>query len=185
MKKIVILNGSPLKNGHTTKICNHIFKDMDAQIITYFAYFSEMRACTACEYCFKHENECVIKDEFQNMMADIADSDVVVLASPIHFSSFSGKLLTMVSRMQYVFALKYIHGKPSPFKPKKGITIVSGGNDYPTIFDAIKPVDTLIFDHVNAEEIKRLFIRSTDAYTMEEIFEQHHDEIEEIIAFLE
>ena len=49
--KIVILNGSPLKNGRTTKICNHIFKDSDAQIITYFAYFSNIRACTACEYC--------------------------------------------------------------------------------------------------------------------------------------
>lgn len=182
--KIVILNGSPLKNGKTKKICDRLFEGVDAQIITYYAYFSDIRACTACEYCFKHENVCVIKDEFQVMMADIDDCDLVVFASPLHFSSFSGKLLAMVSRLQYLFALSYIHKKPLPLKPKKALTIVSAGNNYPGMFDAIKPVDSMIYSHMNVKEIKRLLINQSDNRSIDDIFEIYQDEVKDLKEYI-
>lgn len=182
--KIVILNGSPLKNGNTKKICDHLFENSNAKIITYYAYYSDIRACTACEYCFRHENVCVIKDEFQQMMSDIDDCDLVVLASPLHFSCYSGKLLAMLSRMQYIFALIYVHKKPVPFKNKKALTIVNGGNDYKDMFDAIKPIDRMLYDHMNVKEVKKLLIRDTDDRSIDEIFEFYKDEMEVIKEYI-
>ncbi|MDL2212135.1 flavodoxin family protein [Erysipelotrichaceae bacterium OttesenSCG-928-M19] len=182
--KIVVLNGSPQKNGITKQITDYLLKNINAEITTHYAYEVNVKACIACHYCFKHPNECVIKDDFQQIMTDFAQADVVVLASPLHFSSFTGQLLSVISRMQYLFALKYEHKQEIPFKNKKGVTIITGGNDYKSMFDAIKPVDSIIYNHINAKKRQRLLIKATDQYSVPELIEQYQAEIIDIISFI-
>ena len=182
--KVVVLNGSPIKNGITKQITDYVFEQIDCEIKTYYAYFVDIKPCIACMYCFKNPNECVIKDEFQEMMSDFDDADLIVLASPLHFSSFTGKLLSSISRMQYLFALKYEHKQEIPFKNKKGLTIITGGNDYPTMFNAINPVDSIIYRHINAKEVNRLLIKATDKFSVEELIENYQEEIEEVRKFI-
>lgn len=182
--KVVVLNGSPIKNGITKQITDFVFEGIDCELKTYYAYYTDIKACIACEYCFTHPNECVIKDEFQIMMKDFDEADLVVLASPLHFTSFTGKLLSSISRMQYLFALKYEHKQEIPFKNKKGLTIITGGNDYPTMFNAIEPVDSIIYRHINAKKVDRLLIKATDKYSIAELKDQYKDKIDEIRGFI-
>ena len=182
--KVVVVNGSPLKNGLTKQITDHVFEGIDCEIKTYYAYYVDIKACVACEYCFSHPNECVIKDEFQQMMADFHDADLVVLASPLHFSSFTGKFMSAISRLQYLYGLKYVHQQPIPFKDKKGLSIVNGGNDYQSMFDSIKAIDPIIYSHINAYKTDRLLIKATDDYSITEIKENYAKEIQEIREFI-
>ncbi|MDF9867766.1 multimeric flavodoxin WrbA [Bacilli bacterium PM5-3] len=182
--KVVVLNGSPLKKGLTAQLTDYIFETIDCEIKTYYAYYTDIKSCVACKYCFSHPNECVIKDEFQTMMKDFDEADLVVLASPLHFSSFTGELLSTISRLQYLFGLKYVHKLPIPFKNKKGLTIITGGNDYPTMFNAIKNVDSLIYNHINVKEYDRVLVKATDKYSMEEIKVQYAEDIERVREFI-
>ncbi|MEG0284311.1 MAG: flavodoxin family protein [Erysipelotrichales bacterium] len=180
--QVVVINGSPLEKGITTQITDIVLKGCDVK--TYYAYKANIKPCIDCKYCFRNPNECIYKDEFQVMIEDISQADLVVLASPLHFSSFSGELLSSISRMQYLFALKYVHKQELPFKKKKALTIITAGNNYPTMFDAIKPVDSLIFSHINATNIQRLLIKETDKYTVDELTEIYKDEIKEIQNYI-
>jgi len=182
--KIVVVNGSPLKNGITKQMTDYIFEGIDCEIKTYYSYYADIKACIACEYCFSHANECVIKDEFQTMMTDFDEADVIVLASPLHFSSYTGKLLSSISRLQYLFALKYVHKLPIPFKNKKGLSIITGGNDYPTMFNAVKEVDAIIYDHINATKTDKILIKATDQHSIAELKEVYAEDIKRIREFI-
>lgn len=182
--KIVVISGSPLKKGITTQLFDHIMEGIDAQVITYNAYHDEIASCIDCKYCFTHFNECIIKDDFQKMVKDMDDADLVVLLSPIHFSTYSAKLLQAISRLQTVFAVKYEFKKELPFKNKKGLAVVTGGNNYPTQFDSFDPIDHVIFRHINAFDVDKIHVKKTDKYSMEEIFEVYKDDIERIKEFI-
>ena len=182
--KIVVLNGSPQKKGITSQIVDYVLAGIEAEIKEYYAYYEDIKPCVACLYCFTHPNECVIKDDFQKMMADFMEADLVILASPLHFSSMTGKLLSAISRMQYLFALKYEHKQPIPFKDKKGLSIITGGNNYPTMFNAIEPVDSIIYAHINAKKVERLLIKATDKHSIPELKEIYADRIKDIKEFI-
>lgn len=182
--KIVVLNGSPQKKGITSQIVDYVLADIEAEVKKYYAYYDDIKPCVACLYCFSHPNECVIKDDFQKMIADFNDADLIILASPLHFSSMSGQLLSVISRLQYLFALKYEHQQAIPFKDKKGLTIITGGNNYPTMFKAIEPVDSIIYAHTNAKKVERLLIKATDKHPVAELKEIYAQRINEIKAFI-
>lgn len=182
--KVVILRGSPRKNGITNQIVDEVFKDLDFEYKIYDAYDDNIAACIACDYCFDNENECVIIDDFQQMVADIDQADLVVMASPLHFSVHTGKLLSMISRFQYLFALKYHHRQPIPFKNKYGLTITTGGNDYKTMFEANRLVDKIVFDHINAFTTDSLNIKKTDDYSIEELIVNYQEDITRIRKFI-
>lgn len=183
--KVVILKGSPRKKGVTNTIVNEVFKDFTGEIKEYEAYYADIKPCVDCRYCFSHEGECVIKDEFQVMMEDIMEADLVVIASPLYFSTLTGKFLSMISRMQCYYALKYHYKKPLPFKDKYGLSIICGGNNYPTMFDAPELSDKLIYRHLNANKgVKRLEIKQTDKFEVEQLIEMHKEEILELRKYL-
>lgn len=184
--KVVILKGSPRKKGVTNTFVNEVFKDIDCEIKEYEAYYNDIKPCIDCRYCFSHEEECVIKDEFQTMMADISEADLVVLASPLHFSTFTGKLLSMISRMQLYYAVKYHFKKPLPFKDKYALSIICGGNNYPTMFEAPELSDRIIYPHLNANKgIERLEIKKTDKFEIEELIDMYQDDIIRVRKYIE
>ncbi|MDR1781469.1 MAG: flavodoxin family protein [Bacilli bacterium] len=180
--KIVIINGSPNKNGYTNHVVDEVFKDFNHEIIKYFAYDLDVNTCIGCNYCFSHCNECIFdnKDQFRSLMNDVIECDLLVLASPLHFSSFSAKLLSVISRMQVYFPMKYEYKQTLPFKDKQALTIAVGGNDYPTMFDAIKAVDRIIYMHTNVNDIKRLLLKGSDKYNKDEFVRKYQLDIENI-----
>lgn len=182
--KVVVLDGSPHNDGKTKSIVNEVLRGLDVDTHFYNAYKNDIAACIDCSYCFNHESECVIIDDFQLMINDLMDADVVILSSPLHFSTYSGKFLSMISRFQCLFALKYHFKKELPFKNKIGLVVCSAGNNYPKMFDALHASDRIIFDHLNVTESKRLCLNQTDKYSMEELLENNKDEINQIKEYL-
>jgi multimeric flavodoxin WrbA len=151
MMKTLIINGSPRKNGDTMTLVNEMTKYLDGDMKIVHTYFDNISPCVDCRFCWRNDG-CSIKDEMQDVYRDLDEVDNVILASPLHFSELTGKLLSFASRLQYFYVLRCIR-KELKFKLKKknSILIITGGGDGkpdPAISRA-----NIIFRQTNAELI--------------------------------
>lgn len=127
--KTLIFNGSPRKNGDTVSLINILKNEFGGEINQIDTYYSDIQPCIDCRCCWMH-NGCAIKDEMQRVFSLIDEADNIVIASPIYFSELSGSLLSVLSRLQYLYISKQFRGEDILSKKKRnGIIILAGGGD--------------------------------------------------------
>lgn len=120
---ILILNGSPRANGNTAAFVSAFREGAESagHSVTVFPVAQmKIAPCLACEYCHgKGEGKCIQEDEMQKIYPALAQADLVVLASPVHYWSFSGQMQAAITRFY------------APLKPqaKKYAMILSSGSD--------------------------------------------------------
>mgnify|MGYP000032789451 CR=1 FL=1 len=106
-KKIVILNGSPRKNGNTSALVKSFIEGAEStgNIVTQF--FLDKMEIHGCKGCFgghsDRECPCVQKDDMEKIYPAVRDCDIVILASPLYYWTMSGQLRTALDRL---FALE-------------------------------------------------------------------------------
>lgn len=106
-KRILILNGSPRKNGNTSALVRKFSEgaEKSGNIVTEF--FLDKMNIHGCKGCFggKSEKEypCVQKDDMSKIYSTFKESDVIVLATPLYFWNMSGQLRITIDRL---FALE-------------------------------------------------------------------------------
>lgn len=99
-KKILILSGSPRKNGNSDILCDSFAKGASEsghtveKIRVAEKNIGYCRACYAC----KQSGVCAINDDMSEIMQKIIDADVLVLASPVYFYSISAQLKAVIDR---------------------------------------------------------------------------------------
>ncbi len=104
-KKIMVLSGSPRKNGNTNTVVNWFIGGAKAagaevELVNITKLKSTHHGCIACLGCQKSDKyECVWKDEVQPVIAKIPSQDVVVFATPTYFFGPSAQLKSLVDRM--------------------------------------------------------------------------------------
>ena len=127
--KTLIINGSPRKNGNTATLLDELKKHLHGEVFQVNTYYAKSAPCYDCRYCWTHE-ECVIKDEMQDVFKVMDEADNVVIASPIYFGNLTGSLLHWASRFQYIWVSRYIR-KVQPFSTKyrKGVVILVNGGE--------------------------------------------------------
>ena len=101
--KILVLNGSPRGKNSNTKALVDAFKagaEKNGNEVTVMEVGRmKINACLACEYC--HEKEkgvCIQKDDMQEVYPAVAEADMIVFASPVHYFGFSGQMQSALSR---------------------------------------------------------------------------------------
>lgn len=107
-KNIVIVNGSPRKNGNTEILVDAFIEGAkeSGNAVTKFNVGSmKINGCTDCQYCFSHSGECVQKDDMNEIYSALYNADMLVLASPLYWFGMSSQLKAMLDRM-YVAATK-------------------------------------------------------------------------------
>lgn len=106
-KKVVILNGSPRKNGNTSALVNAFAQGAESAGHTVTEFFLGGMDIHGCKGCFgghsSRECPCVQQDDMNKIYPAVKDSDVVVLASPLYYWTMSGQLRTALDRL---FALE-------------------------------------------------------------------------------
>lgn len=122
--KTLILNGSPKKDGDTAILINELTKNLIGEV-KILSCFDEISICNDCRFCWENPG-CSIDDEMQNVYPYLDECDNVVLASPIWFSSLSGPLLNICSRIQTLFAATCFRGETKKSKVKNGVIILVG-----------------------------------------------------------
>ena len=101
MKKVLILSGSPRKNGNSDLLCDEFMRGaLDAGNEVEKIRVSEKKIgyCNACYYCQKSNGICAIKDDMTDILQKMINADVLVLSSPVYFYSIAAQLKTLIDR---------------------------------------------------------------------------------------
>ncbi|CCQ93397.1 Flavin reductase [[Clostridium] ultunense Esp] len=160
--KTLILNGSPRKNGHTVALIDEIKSVLKGEIKIIDAYKVNVSACKDCRYCFTKKG-CSIKDDMQEIYSDIEKCDAVVVATPMHFGTFSAPLFTICTRLQsYWPAKNNVREEQDDIKPKYGALIVTTGGKWVNMELLIEGTADFFFHYTNAEQIGSAYAYYTD-----------------------
>lgn len=101
-KKILVLIGSPRKNGNTEILADAFIKgakEAGNEVIKMPLYQMNINGCLDCKHCTNHQGVCAQKDGMSEIYPELYSADVIVLASPIYFSGFSSQIKKVIDRM--------------------------------------------------------------------------------------
>ncbi|XMB66751.1 flavodoxin family protein [Mycoplasmatota bacterium zrk1] len=164
---ILILNGSPNKNGHTMKTVKKIIKGIDEEHIIINSYAENIKACIDCKYCDNLDG-CSINDNMIQIYDLIDSADKIIIASPLYFASLSSSTLDIISRFQTFFTKKFIR-KEDVKKLDKSLLVCTAGGDWPTMFNG--PIETMKIVNMlfSIGDSMNLLIKNTDKINSQEI----------------
>ena len=101
--KVLILNGSPRKNGNTSIAIDEMVKIFDAEgVETDVVQIGAMdiRGCLDCKFC-KKNGYCVHDDIVNELAKKFEQADGLVVATPVYFASANGTLISCLDRLFY------------------------------------------------------------------------------------
>lgn len=105
--KVVAFNGSPRKNGNTSRLINTVFSELQAQgIETELVNVGTkpVRGCIACMKCWEQKDgHCVLKNDPLNDWLDkMREADGILLGSPVYCADLSGQMKSFLDRASMV-----------------------------------------------------------------------------------
>lgn len=127
MAKVLLLNGSPHRNGCTARALDEMIRvfgqeGIETELIQVGS--SSVRGCAACGRC-ETLGKCVFDDLVNETAAKFAEADGLVVGSPVYYGSPNGTILSFLDRLFYSSA------ESVPKHMKVGAAVVSarrGGN---------------------------------------------------------
>lgn len=122
---ILVLNGSPRPDGNTAAMVNAFVEgagENGHNITVVPVCRKKIAGCLGCEYCHtKGGGKCVQQDDMQEIYPLLDAAEMIVLASPVYYHSFTGQLQCAINR---------IYAPDKPKNLKKAALILSSGSDH-------------------------------------------------------
>jgi multimeric flavodoxin WrbA len=105
--KVVAFNGSPRKDGNTTILINHVFRELEKEgVETELVQLSgrEIRGCIACYKCFENKDQhCAVKDDIANECIEkMMKAEGILLGSPVYFTDVTAEMKALIDRAGFV-----------------------------------------------------------------------------------
>lgn len=114
-KKIVVITGSPRKNGNSFAMTDAFIKAAEEKghsIVRFDAAMKRLGGCHACETCFSTGKACSFDDDFNTVAPDILDADAIVFTMPVYWYSMPAQIKCVLDKMfSFVVGGKDIAGK--------------------------------------------------------------------------
>lgn len=122
--KVLLVNGSPHKNGCTYTALSEIVKTLEEEGVGAEIYHignKPVSGCMACGACAKI-GHCVIDDKVNEFVEKAKDFDGFIFGSPVHYASASGAVTSFLDR---AFFSAFMAGRGDIFKHKPGAAVAS------------------------------------------------------------
>jgi len=139
VKKILIINASPRKNGVNQSLIKTVLDNLpkDVEVKQYDAYKMDIKPCIGCGYCDKHK-ECAFRD-MDTFREDFENCDAFIIASPVYFSSFPSPMKALIDRFQVYYAMRFTHNIKPPIKKfRPSLLILTAGSDNEAEIESVK-----------------------------------------------
>ncbi len=140
MKKVLLINGIPHKDGCTAEALSEMMRVFEASGVSCELVHignKAIRGCISCNKCGE-SGKCVFDDEVNAIAPKFEEADALVVGSPVYFSSPNGTLISFLDRL-------FCSTRFSKHKHMKvGASVVSarrGGNT--ASFDALNKYFTI------------------------------------------
>ena len=113
--KIVVITGSPRRDGNTFAMTDAFVKAAEARgnsVVRFDAAFMNTGGCRACMTCYKTGKACSFDDDFNKIAPAILEADAVVYAMPVYWYSIPAQIKGVIDRIfSLVVGGKDIAGK--------------------------------------------------------------------------
>ena len=114
-KKIVVITGSPRKNGNSFAMTDAFIEAAEAkghQVTRFDAAMMNISGCHACETCFKTSKACSFDDDFNSIAPAILEADAIVFTMPVYWYSIPAQIKSVIDKLySLVVGGKDIAGK--------------------------------------------------------------------------
>lgn len=130
--KIVVITGSPHKNGTSAQLAAEFIKgaaEAGNEIYRFDAAFSQVHPCIGCDHCECGKRECVFKDEELKLYPQLIGADLVAFVSPLYYRGLSAQIKAVIDRFHGVDDL--IRGG------KKAVLLISAADSAPWVTDGV------------------------------------------------
>ena len=123
--KIIAFNGSPRKDGNTSKLIGHVFSELEKEgIETEMIQIggNPVRGCIACMKCFENKNKrCIIENDMINECIEkMVEADGIIFATPTYFADLTTEMKALIDRSGMVAI-----ANATLFKRKVGAAVVA------------------------------------------------------------
>lgn len=110
-KQVVVISTSLRIQGNSDRLADEFIKgatELGHTVQKVTLYDKSIHFCTGCLACqSKKEGHCVIQDDADIIVSQMAKADVIVFATPIYFYEMSGQMKTLLDRTNPLFPIPY------------------------------------------------------------------------------
>ncbi len=114
-KKIVVITGSPRKNGNSFAMTDAFIRAAEGKghtVTRFDAAMKNVGGCHACETCFKTGKACSFDDDFNTIALAILEADTVIFTMPVYWYSIPAQIKGVIDRLfSFCVAGKDVAGK--------------------------------------------------------------------------
>lgn len=104
--KILVLTGSPHKNGTTSFLADEFCKgakESGHEVMRFDTAQMRINPCIGCDICRKNGGKCINEDDdMSEIITHLKDADSVVLVSPLYYFAMTAQLKTAIDRFYSV-----------------------------------------------------------------------------------
>jgi len=100
MRKILVLCGSGRRNGNSEKLADAFIKGagLKNEVTKITLAAKKIAPCRGCDHCQKHNGQCAIADDMQEIYEALQRHNLLVFCTPVYYLGFSSQLKTVIDR---------------------------------------------------------------------------------------
>ncbi len=141
--KIITLLGSPRSQGNSCTIARRFQATaaaLGAEIKSFELNRLTYRGCQGCYACKQGQENCILNDDLTEVLAAVAEADVLLLATPVYYGDMTAQLKGFMDRTYSYLKADYLtNPSPSRLSPKKLVFVITQGHPDETLFADIFP----------------------------------------------
>ena len=170
--KIVVLTGSPHKNGTSNTLAREFIRGAEEaghEVLRFDTAFLKIHPCIGCDHCGMN-GPCAFNDDMPKILDAILDSDMLVFATPIYYFGFSAQIKSAIDRF-------YSRNGQIQRKHLKSVFIATAWNNDNQVMQGIEKHIEILIDYLNFDNVGMVLAKgygytgaSTEKYYMEEAY---------------
>ncbi len=151
--KILIVRGAPRRSGTTNKFADAFLRgaSQHANVVDVDLCAKKISHCNGCYACVS-SGQCVIKDDMNSLLEQLAQCDVLACFTPLYFYSMSAQMKAFFDRC-FPIVKKFGLTPDVQDVPKKKMLAFTVGSRRLSAFEAVSKNFEMIADDLNFELI--------------------------------
>ncbi len=133
-KKILVLTGSPRKNGNSDRMAEAFIKGAQSaghEVVKIVADSKNIKGCKACDACYSKGAACVFNDDFNEIAPHLESADAIAFITPLYWYTFPVQLKAVIDKF-YAFS----HTQ-RPSNIKESYLLACAGDKEETAFEGL------------------------------------------------
>lgn len=170
MTLVLGVSGSPHRYGNTERLLDAFIdgtREAGAEtrkVVLSTLSYASCRGCNACH----RTGVCIVDDDASPLLEEMANADVLAIASPIYSMGITAELKGLIDRAQFLWARRMVQNTldytEEHLARHRGFFLSTAGSDWPTVFDGAYPVVQALFSGLGFTYAGNVVVNGLDSF---------------------